>query len=292
MSGFGRTAFRHRSALEIPAHRERSSQASRFAEGVLTDLDFCDGLARKPAARTRKINMSLAMKPSEGGEIVPPKLAATVLLVRNGPAGLQVFMVVRHHQIEFASGALVFPGGKVDPEDRELAGGDDDKAARIAAIRETYEECGVMLADGAAPSTAPFYQRLRDERLKLALDALVPFSHWITPTILPKRFDTRFFIVETPAEQTALHDGGEMVDSVWIEPARALAEGAARRRTLLLPTRLNLEVLAQSATVAEALAAARARKPVAIEPIATKTATGYRLALPPDAGHGVVEYDV
>jgi 8-oxo-dGTP pyrophosphatase MutT (NUDIX family) len=236
--------------------------------------------------------MSLAMKPSEGGEIVPPRLAATVLLVRDGPYGVQVFMVVRHHRIEFASGALVFPGGKVDPEDRELAGGDEDKAARIAAIRETYEECGVLLADGATQSSAPFYQRLRDEKLSLALDALVPFAHWVTPTILPKRFDTRFFIVEAPAEQMALHDGGETVDSVWIEPARALAEASEGRRTLVLPTRLNLELLGQSATAAESLAAARVRKPVAIEPKATKTATGYRLSLPADAGHGVLEYDV
>ncbi len=236
--------------------------------------------------------MPLAMKPSEGGEIVPPRLAATVLLVRDRPQGLQVFMVVRHHKIEFASGALVFPGGKVDTEDRELAGGDDDRAARIAAIRETYEECGVLLADGAAPSTASFYERVREEKLKLALDALVPFAHWITPTILPKRFDTRFFIVTAPAEQTALHDGGEAVDSVWIEPARALVEGAQGRRTLLLPTKLNLEMLGRSATVAEALAAARLRKPVVIEPRATRTATGYRLSIPPDAGYGVQDYDV
>ena len=235
--------------------------------------------------------MSLAMKPSEDGEIVPPKLAATVLLVRDGPQGLQVFMVVRHHQIEFASGALVFPGGKVDPEDREWAGGDDDRAARVAAIRETYEECGVLLAPGAAPSKAPFHQRLREERLNLALDALIPFAHWITPPILPKRFDTRFFIVEAPAEQVAWHDGGEMVDSLWIEPARALVDGAQGRRTLLLPTRLNLELLGRSETVAQALAAARARKPVAIEPKATKTATGYRLTIPPDSGYGVTEYD-
>jgi len=236
--------------------------------------------------------MALAMKPMEGGEIVPPKLAATVLLVRDGPQGLQVFMVVRHHQIEFASGALVFPGGKVDREDRDLAGGDDDRAARIAAIRETYEECGVMLAEGSASSTAPFYQRLRDERLNLALDALVPFAHWITPPILPKRFDTRFFIIAAPAEQIALHDGGEAVDSVWIEPARALAEAAEGRRTLLLPTKLNLELLGRSETVVHAIAAARARKPVAVEPRATKTATGYRLSIPADAGYGVVEYDV
>ncbi len=232
------------------------------------------------------------MKPSESGEIVAPRLAATVLLVRDGPLGLQVFMVVRHRQIEFASGALVFPGGKVDPEDRELAGGDEDRAARVAAIRETYEECGVLLAERAAASTEPFYERLRREAFSLALDALVPFAHWITPKILPKRFDTRFFIVAAPADQTAWHDGDEAVDSLWIEPARALAEGAQGRRTLLLPTRLSLELLGQSATAVEALAAARLRTPVVIEPRATKTATGYRLSLPADAGHGVIEYDV
>ena len=93
--------------------------------------------------------MSLAMKPSSDGEIVAPRPAATVLLVRDGPEGLQVFMVVRHHKIDFASGALVFPGGKVEPEDHALAGGDAETASRVAAIRETYEECGVLLARAA-----------------------------------------------------------------------------------------------------------------------------------------------
>jgi 8-oxo-dGTP pyrophosphatase MutT (NUDIX family) len=238
--------------------------------------------------------MALAMKPSEGGEIVPPRLAATVLLVRDGASGLEVFMVVRHHQIEFASGALVFPGGKVDPEDRALAGDDDDRAARLAAIRETYEECGVLLTKpaSASASSETFYDRLKSEKLEPALDALTLFAHWITPTILPKRFDTRFYIAEAPAEQTAVHDGGEAVDSVWIAAAEALAEGAAGRRTLLLPTRLNLELLAKSATAAEAIASARSRRIAPIEPRATKTATGYRLSIPADAGYGSAAFDV
>ena len=210
------------------------------------------------------------MKPPDG-ETVAPKLAATVLLVRDGPEGLQVFMVVRHQKIDFASGALVFPGGKVDPPDWDGADGDEDKAARAAALRETEEECGVRLASA---------------------DDLTLFAHWITPPILPKRFDTRFYIVAAPADQAALHDGSEAVDSVWIEPKRALREGAEGKRTLLLATRLNVEMLAESASVAEAIAAARARRVVTVEPKAVKTETGYRLTIPMEAGYGGPEFDV
>ena len=210
------------------------------------------------------------MKPHDG-ETVAPKLAATVLLVRDGPEGLQVFMVVRHQKIDFASGALVFPGGKVDPPDWDGAGGDEDKAARAAALRETEEECGVRLASA---------------------DDLTLFAHWITPPILPKRFDTRFYIVAAPADQAALHDGSEAVDSVWIEPKRALREGAEGKRTLVLATRLNVEMLARSASVAEAIAAAKARRVVTVEPKAVKTETGYRLTIPMEAGYGGPEFDV
>lgn len=215
--------------------------------------------------------MSLAMKPTEGGEFVAPKLAATVLLVRDGPQGLQVFMVVRHQKIDFASGALVFPGGKVDPPDWEGANGDEDRAARAAALRETHEECGVKLASA---------------------EALTLFAHWITPPILPKRFDTRFYIVAAPEDQAAAHDGGEAVDSVWIEPKRALREGAEGKRTLVLATRLNLEMLAESATAAQAIEAARRRRVVTVEPKATKTETGYRLTIPIEAGYGGPDFNV
>jgi len=239
--------------------------------------------------------LSLAMQPSSDGEIVAARPAATVLLVRDGPEGLQVFMVVRHHKIDFASGALVFPGGKVEPEDVALAGGDVERAARVAAIRETYEECGVMLARGTlalAADPRPFRERLEAEKLEPALDALTPFAHWITPPILAKRFDTRFYIVAAPADQTAAHDGSEAVDSVWIEPARAIREGAEGRRTLVLATRLNLELLGQSATAAEAISAARARRIVTIEPQPLKTETGYRLTIPIEAGYGGPHFDV
>ena len=237
------------------------------------------------------------MKPSSNGEIAPLRLAATVLLVRDGPDGLQVFMVTRHRQIEFASGALVFPGGGVDPADRAFAGEDIERISRVAAIRETYEECGVLLArprgGGAlAASAAPFHERVLGEELELSLDALTLFAHWITPPILPKRFDTRFYIVAAPADQTAVHDGGEAVDSIWIEPRRALEDATRGRYALVLPTRLNLELLGQSATAAEAIAAAAARRIASIEPIAEKTATGYRLTIPADAGYGGPHFDV
>ncbi len=233
------------------------------------------------------------MKPSSGGENVVPKLSATVLLVRDGANGLQVFMVARNRAIEFASGALVFPGGKVDPEDRALAGDDDDKAARVAAIRETYEECGVLLTEPVASSALalPFYERLRAEALAPAVEALTLFAHWITPPILPKRFDTRFYIAAAPADQAAAHDGGETVDSVWIEPRRAVEEAAQGRWTLVLPTRLNLELLGQSETAAQAIESARMRRISPVMPIATKTETGYRLTIPADAGYGAVEFE-
>jgi 8-oxo-dGTP pyrophosphatase MutT (NUDIX family) len=237
------------------------------------------------------------MKPSSNGEIVPARLAATVLLVRDGPDGLQVFMVTRHRQIEFASGALVFPGGGVDPGDRALAGEDVERISRVAAMRETYEECGVLLArprtgGTLSGSAAPFYERIKSEDLELSLDALTLFAHWITPPILPKRFDTRFYIVEAPEDQIAAHDGGEAVDSIWIEPRHALEEAARGRYALVLPTRLNLELLGQSATAAEAIAAAASRRVAPIEPIAEKTEAGYRLSIPADAGYGASHFDV
>ena len=236
------------------------------------------------------------MKPSSDGQIVTPRPAATVLLVRDGPEGMQVFMVVRHHAIDFASGALVFPGGKVEEGDLEIAGGDVEKASRVAAIRETFEECGVLLAGpwvGTPVATkGAFAEILASRNLAPALDALTPFAHWITPPILAKRFDTRFYIVPAPADQTAAHDGGEAVDSVWIEPKRALAEGADGRRTLVLATRLNLELLARSGSAADAVAAAASRPVVTVEPIPTKTETGYRMTIPIEAGYGGPDFDV
>ena len=242
-------------------------------------------------------------------EAIPVRPAATVLLVRDGASGLEVFMVVRHHKIDFASGALVFPGGSVDAGDRAIAAdpsrcgavaGLDERgrALRVAAVRETFEECGVLLARqrgseerlgagiGARSQGRPFGEFLAAENLELALEALTPFAHWITPPILPKRFDTHFYIVDSPIDQIAIHDGSESVDLVWIHPARALEEADAGKYTLVFATRLNLQLLAQSPDAAAAIAAARARRIVTVEPVAVKTESGYTMRIPIEAGYG------
>ena len=246
-------------------------------------------------------------------EIIIARPAATVLLVRDGANGLEVFMVVRHHKIDFASGALVFPGGSVDPGDYANAAhpalssanaGLDERgrALRVAAIRETFEECGVLLARprgadalidgercaaiGAQAKGRSFAELIAAEDLSLALDALTPFAHWITPPIMPKRFDTHFYIAAAPRDQLARHDGEELVDSTWINPLRALAEADAGTFTMVLPTRLNVQMLSESPDAASALAAARTRRIVTVEPKAVRTEAGFELSIPSEAGYG------
>ncbi|MCK8785698.1 NUDIX domain-containing protein [Roseomonas sp. NAR14] len=244
---------------------------------------------------------------------VAARLAATVLLLREGGRGPEVFMVVRHRAIEFASGALVFPGGRVENGDRavaEAAGlADLDSATlRIAAIRETFEECGILLARPEGSGRLVDAARLRAveaahraalcrnergldsmlaaERLAPAEDALVHFAHWITPADRSKRFDTHFFAAEAPPDQLGAHDGGEAVDSVWIRPADVIAQTAEGRWKLLFPTRLNLLKLARHDTVAAILAAARAEPVVTVQPRVVKTPEGPRLCIPEAAGYG------
>jgi 8-oxo-dGTP pyrophosphatase MutT (NUDIX family) len=252
----------------------------------------------------------------------PPRPATTVLLLRpsvpgEGTSPLEVFMVVRHHQIDAFSGALVFPGGKLEDADgdarlRVRCGGadrieDDELKFRIAGVREAFEECGILLARQrgqraliAAADLLAIEQRWRArlakdeasivdlveaEDLELATDLMVPFAHWITPTFAPRRFDTWFFLAEAPQDQIALHDGSESVDSVWIGAQQAIDEATAGRRTLVHATTKNLELLAEGKTVAGVLAAARGRKIVTVQPW-VETRDGKRfLHIPPDAGY-------
>lgn len=255
-------------------------------------------------------------------EPVIPRLSATVLLARDGGEGVEIFMVVRHHQIDFASGALVFPGGSLDVSDRDprirnLADGaeglsDDNLALRVAAARESFEECGVLLArdndtglivGGARASHLGETYRtpleaneigmadvMEAEGLRLALDELVPFAHWITPIGLPKRFDTQFFLARAPNDHALAHDGSEAVDSVWITPSQALADADAGRRTLIFATTLNLDKVGRSTTVSEALEAARQDAIVTVLPKVTKTETGRILEIPIEAGYGQSSY--
>jgi len=243
-------------------------------------------------------------------EAAPPRPASTLLMLRDGPAGLETFMVVRHHEIDFASGALVFPGGRMEPPDAELAaslGAVGDRARqnvdplaplKIAAIREAFEECGVLIArpageDGLVPAAraaaldraAPFAALMTREGLVPAIDRLVPFAHWITPAFLPKRFDTHFFLAIAPPDQTLAHDGREAVDSVWISPRAALAERGGRFR-LLFPTERNLWKLSAHSDAASALAAARARPIVTVMPERIEVDGGPGLKIPAEAGYG------
>lgn len=257
----------------------------------------------KRAARRQTSRMSDSLL----AEIRP---AATVLLLRDAPA-FEVLMVKRHHQIDFAAGALVFPGGKShagdsDPRWRDLAIGFEetsaaDAALRIAAIREAYEEAGVLLArdrDGAAyageaakdvratvaEDKVAFIDVVEDLGLKLDLAALTVFARWITPKLMPKRFDTWFYVAHAPLAQQAICDGHEAVDAEWISPRRALDLAASGQRKVIFPTRMNLQLLSESADPADAVARARARDLVTVEP----WVDGAVLRIQEDAGYGAV----
>jgi len=247
-----------------------------------------------------------------------PKLAATILLVRDGASGLEVFMVQRHHKIDFATGAMVFPGGKIEASDSDArlreqsTGADaldaDALAVRVGAIRETFEECGVLLARARGSAALVGADRLREiearfrdrlnadevgladvalaEDLELACDLLVPYAHWVTPEMVPKRFDTYFFLVAAPPDQVALHDGGESVDSVWTTAQHALAEAEAGRRTIIFPTLMNLNLLGLASDVSDALERTRARALVTVRPTLGRTPDGKpELIVPPEAGY-------
>lgn len=254
------------------------------------------------------------------------RLASTMLLLRESADGMEIFMVVRHHEIDFASGALVFPGGSVEPGDRVIAGrpelftgGEgidaDVLALRIGGVRETFEECGILLARPRGSSALVGAERLKAidqtrradldagtisfadlvaaEDLVLALDLLVPFAHWITPVRMPKRFDTHFFLAVAPADQVGLHDGKETVDSIWIGPRQALDEAKSGRFKILFPTTRNLIKLARDRTAGEAIARARAGRVVTVMPEMVKGENGQRqLRIPADAGYDGVLFDI
>ncbi len=223
--------------------------------------------------------------PTEG--IVAARPASTIILLRDGPAGPELFMVMRHRQIEFAGGALVFPGGRVEESDAALG-----EPFRIGAIREAFEETGILLARrqgmmlGAheLPREAEFNDLIAGHGLEPAVDCLRHFAHWITPPDVPKRFDTHFFIAEAPTDQLGMHDGGEAVDSIWITPAQALADAESGLRSIVFPTRLNLWKLAQYRSVAEAMADTTPVVTVMPEPFEDEK--GKWMRIPEAAGYG------
>ena len=243
-----------------------------------------------------------------------PVPAATILLLRDGEAGLEVFMVKRHHQIDFVAGALVFPGGKLEKGDSDAAlaahsdGGEDwtdeMRALGAGAIREAFEESGILLARDARTGGFVTAERLEElqhyrplldkreavlaevlekEKLRLALDQLIHFAHWITPANMPKRFDTHFFLAVSPVGHVGSHDGHESVDSVWITPHGAIAD--RKKWSVIFPTKLNLMKLGNSDSVAQAIAAARVTKVLPVLPWIEATPEGQILKIRDDAGY-------
>jgi 8-oxo-dGTP pyrophosphatase MutT (NUDIX family) len=216
---------------------------------------------------------------------VPIREAATLALLRDQAGHVEVFLLRRTTVAVFSPGAHVFPGGALDPGDRDpvmLARADGDRTEdlpyRIAAIRETFEEAGLLLArpatspellrlddpelsarfglhrKGMIAGEQPFVDICGDEDVRLVTDRLVPFGHWVTPVGPPRRFDTRFFVARAPEHQDATHDDVETIAGSWTRPADALAAFRNGALDLILPTQRSLETLATFATVDAALA--------------------------------------
>ncbi len=223
--------------------------------------------------------------------------AATILLLRDQPV-FEVLMVERHVNIAFAGGALVFPGGRIakgdyDPEWTERVSGfdaiaEEQRAPRIAAIREAFEETGILLArregeaayvdDAYAHSLtsqrkivedddARFLDLVKTEKLVLAGDRLCLFARWAPPAaVRHRRFDTWFFGAKTPAEQIAREDGNEATEALWTTPAAALEACNNGKRKMIFPTTCNLELLNISDSADAAIAFAGKRTIERVQP--------------------------
>ena len=273
---------------------------------------------------------------------MPIHPAATVMLVRDVvgspdgsapgipsgvPSGIEVFMLRRTANAVFGAGMYVFPGGRVDEIDgaagaeEYVRGLDDEEASNqlgvpsgglaywIAAVRESFEEAGVLLGertDGGPVEVDPGERHLvhdgelsivdlcRRRDLVIDLSLLHYVDHWVTPLGEPRRFDTRFFLAEVPPHQVLVHDDRETVDSLWVRPADAVTMFAERELQMMPPTIANLRRLAEHTSVADALdAAALIVDPPRIEPRLRLDANGKTigLAMPWDADYAALDPD-
>jgi len=250
-----------------------------------------------------------------------PRPASTVVVMRDSSDGPEVFMVRRHQDTAFMGGAYVFPGGRVDAHDHDgsnawcdglehaasqLSDLDATVAAafHIAAARELFEEAGVLLARDAGGRFVSLtgdevharFKAYRDdvhggqatlrsiverERLRLALDALVLFAHWVTPPIDTRQFDTRFFMARVPPDQAPAHDETETTQSSWLTPAHALAQAVSSHIVLPVPTWTTIRELERFATVDAAMSWAKTRRVVPRMPRLITQEDGTRLLVIP-----------
>lgn len=243
--------------------------------------------------------------------------SATVLMLRDGPSGLEVFLLRRHGLSDVLGGAYVFPGGKADAQDAQLVPRLDQDAGvlhaalgepalepagaaalYVAALREVFEETGVLYAPVEARAAREAWSEVRAGRsfadtvhaleLHLHAAALVPWSRWITPLaggVVRKRFDTRFFVAAVPAGQQPAHDDHEATASLWLAPREALVQYWAGEIPLAPPQIMSLAHLAGHASVASVLAEARGRKPPTIRPEPFELQGMRVLCYPGDARH-------
>ena len=254
---------------------------------------------------------------------VKPLPAATVTLVRDAPRGLEVLMLQRSHSLKFMPGVYVFPGGALDaadssPEMQAMCAGLEDEAASralgverggiaywVAAIREAFEEAGILLAYDASGNMVSlhgdaaeryrahrsslderrgdFGAIVREEGLRLAVDRLTYFGHWITPVRAPRRYDTRFFLAVAPERQEARHDNYETIAQVWVRPQEALDLCARETLNMRFPTIKTLEQFTQCATAAELIAVLSSTR--VVRPLLPRMTRDGRTLLPNDPGY-------
>jgi recombination protein RecT len=220
-------------------------------------------------------------------EAAPVRDAATLLLLRDTPAGIEVLMTRRSDKASFGAGAYVFPGGRIDAGDAQAHGVAERRVTQsdlqltqsIAALRECFEELGVLLArhaDGrpveaaevaamdrsTADGTQPFAAQCAAQGLRLATDQVFTFAHWITDRDLPKRFDVPFLVARMPEGQTPTADETEQFEPVWVRPADALERHKAGGFLLMFPTVRTLERFTAYATVDAVLAACAQEQPL------------------------------
>lgn len=230
--------------------------------------------------------------------------AATLVVWRDRPAGPEILVVERSARMAFAAGAIVFPGGRIDEGDRQLAAalGRDDQAARVTAIRETIEETGIapalngridaalgMEIQTALHSGANFAMLLDEHGLELDLDALTPFTRWMPAFRQPRKFDTLFLLTPAPAgDWIPRPQEGECVAAEWASPASLLDRIAAGKASAIFPTKRNLERLAQHFSYDSMLADARDHSLETIVPWVEEIGGEPHVRIPEGRGYPII----